>query len=549
MPQQQLNIQIKAPGFSGLNTQESPVGMGLEYASIADNCVIDEYGRIGTRQGFRQYSNDLDVSSIGVNPAVRTFEFVDIIGVSWLFVCSNGVIWVQNQESPYNLTPLPYIDSTVVSVTQNKWQMVGIGDRCYFVQEGLPILEFHAETQGTYPNYAGVTEMQTTHHNGQYPTGDFPNCATTAFGHLFVADFATDKGTIYYTGLNVGSELHWEGSINLTAVWPSGTDQIVAIKAHNNFLIIWGKRSIVVYSLEDPSVANASLVDTVEGIGCIARDSVCVIGRDVLFLDSTGVRSLGRTIQEKSMPIGDISYNVKKDIQKLLVAEDKKNIVAVFSPEDSLYFLMFPGQNTTYLFDTKSYLENGSFKTTRLPAKTMYCGIRTTNGSLFFGGIGGLYEYKGSYDSTSILGNSLVKPSLAIDATLGLQEVAFPISFKYWTQPQTFDAPSRIKFPKQIDITAIGGEALTLFLKWSFDYSSEVNQLSYTVEGGNPSFYGTSEFELAEFTANDNPDLWSPNLNLWGSGRVIKFGFETSVTGSPFSIQELNIQALLGRMI
>ena len=30
------------------------------------------------------------------------------------------------------------------------------------------------------------------------------------------------------------------------------------------------------------------------------------------------------------------------------------------------------------------------------------------------------------------------------------------------TQPQTFDAPSRIKFPKQINITAIGGEALTL---------------------------------------------------------------------------------------
>ena len=50
MAQPLQTITISAPGFFGINTQDSPIGLNPAFASIADNCVIDQYGRIGARR-------------------------------------------------------------------------------------------------------------------------------------------------------------------------------------------------------------------------------------------------------------------------------------------------------------------------------------------------------------------------------------------------------------------------------------------------------------------------------------------------------------------
>ena len=53
MAQQRQNIYIGAPGFRGLNTQDAPVGQDASFASIAENAVIDSFGRIGSRKGVK----------------------------------------------------------------------------------------------------------------------------------------------------------------------------------------------------------------------------------------------------------------------------------------------------------------------------------------------------------------------------------------------------------------------------------------------------------------------------------------------------------------
>jgi len=58
MAQQLQNITVAAPGFFGLNTQDSPVGGNPSFASVADNCVIDQLGRIGARQGWEAVSTN-----------------------------------------------------------------------------------------------------------------------------------------------------------------------------------------------------------------------------------------------------------------------------------------------------------------------------------------------------------------------------------------------------------------------------------------------------------------------------------------------------------
>ena len=46
---QLLSSSIAAPGFFGLNTQESSITLSSGYALQADNCVIDNFGRLGSR--------------------------------------------------------------------------------------------------------------------------------------------------------------------------------------------------------------------------------------------------------------------------------------------------------------------------------------------------------------------------------------------------------------------------------------------------------------------------------------------------------------------
>ena len=77
----------------------------------------------------------------------------------------------------------------------------------------------------------------------------YGNEVLAAYGRLWTADFATDKSTVYWSDLLIGHD--WlggtSGSINLSKVWPDGHDEVVALSAHNNKLIIFGQRSIVVY--------------------------------------------------------------------------------------------------------------------------------------------------------------------------------------------------------------------------------------------------------------------------------------------------------------
>jgi len=187
------------------------------------------------------------------------------------------------------------------------------------------------------------------------------------------------------------------GSIDVSKVWADGSDSITALAAHNNFLIIFGKRQILVYQgASDP--ATMSLADTVVGIGCIARDSVQSTGSDLLFLSDSGVRSFRRTIQEKSIPITDISKNVRSTLDSFVLSE-VGHITSVYSPEDAFYLLQLPTSEQTYCFDTRTPLENGAYRVTAWNGINPQCMMRSIDGDLHFGKELGVARYKGYQDN------------------------------------------------------------------------------------------------------------------------------------------------------
>jgi hypothetical protein len=550
MAQPQNNVSITAPGFAGLNTQDSPLDMDPSFASVADNCTIDNYGRISSRRGFQYVTANPDI--LTDNPIRTLAEFVnEIDGETTLFACGNNAIYIQELETP----PLDLTAQVLPEVpTGDDWQIVQFNNKMYFTQsghnplvwtpvDGVTPASFDLLIYNTGPDVINAVDGQ-------------PNCCHAAFGRLWLGDFDANSTVVAWSGILNGEQ--WDsggaGTMQTSEYWPSGYDEVTALAAHNNFMVIYGLNNILLYQTTSDVVNTLTLVDTIEGIGCLARDSVVPTGTDFMFIDSTGVRSLNRTIQEKSVPIGDISMNVRNEFQMALRIEPNKDIKAVYHNEDSFYSCFLPSNPKTYVFDTWNPLPTGAARASVWTNIIVRCGVRTRVRQTYFGGTGGVFNYAGAEDVV-LTGTS---PTY-------VEEIQ-SIPMRYFTHPMDFGSAANLIFPKQVDVTLIGGLTGDLAIQWAYDYKSEVDSKSQPISATtNPSYFNATLItEGAEWSDPINSPAtvgqigyWTGEIdsinqlkyNIWGSGRNVRIGFATDIVGSTVSIQELNVQVLQGRIL
>jgi hypothetical protein len=63
------SYSLSAPGFYGLNTEDSPLSLESGFALVATNVILDQYGRIGARKGWTRVnssSGNLGANDVGV---------------------------------------------------------------------------------------------------------------------------------------------------------------------------------------------------------------------------------------------------------------------------------------------------------------------------------------------------------------------------------------------------------------------------------------------------------------------------------------------------
>ncbi len=514
MAQQLQNITIASPGFAGLNTQDSPISVDPSFAAIADNCVIDKLGRIGARKGWETVTTN-GSSVLGSSRGIETiFEFVDASGDKRVISAGNNKIFL-GTTTLADITPSSY------TPTANNWKCVAIDNHMHMVQSG------HEPLIGSDHTGSFVLETISDH---QHTTGTMPqgNEILAAFGRLWVADIVGNKSTIYWSGLTPNTA-HWTGtgtgSLDLTQVWPSGYDEIVALTAHNDFLIIFGKKSIVVYS-GATSPDSMALVDTIDGVGCIARDSVQRTGTDVLFLSDSGLRSFGRVIQEKSLPMRDISKNVRNDLMALVDVQALP-IKSLYSASEAFYLLSLPSSNTVYCFDMRGPIDqSGAHRATTWSEIDPVSLGKLEDGTIYIGKSTGLVKYAGYKDGT---------------ATYQL---------RYFSNPTDFGSASNLKFLKKFNLTIVGAHGTDITLNWGYDYTSSYNKQAFTFSAGNTiAEYGVAEYAIGEYSGSVDALLNTPSVNTGGSGSVVTIGIEAQINDVPFSIQKIDIHALLGRLI
>jgi len=499
MAKELQSIAIQAPGFYGLNTQDSPTSLPEQFALVAENCVIDQFGRIGARKGWAYQT------TTGGDSLVSIGEFIKSDGTTEIISSSATAIY-KGTTTLTDITPASH------TVSDGLYDHATLNGVHFLFREGSdPIY------------YDGTTCDEVSAHidySGTVPAG---NIVQSGFGRLWVAKTSANNSTVYWSDLLTGFK--WDtgssGSIDVSKVWPDGSDEITALAVHNGILAIFGKRQILLYSgADDP--ATMKIADTVVGIGCIARDSIQVTGTDLIFLSDSGVRSLKRTIQEKSAPMTDISKNVRTELTTYLLAESQ-NIFSVYSPEEAFYLLHLPTTNITYCFYMRTPLQDGAHRATQWDSIQPQAFCRTRDGDLLLGKTLGIAKYTGYDDNGS----------------------AYQMA--YFTNYIDFGAPSNLKLLKNLKITVIGGSATDIVLNWGYDYSYNYKKKRFTLSTQVIAEYNIAEYNIGEFNAGVLVNR--PNVNASGGGQVVQLGIEAEVNGAQVSIQRLTAQATIGRTI
>ena len=535
------NVSIGSPGFLGLNTQDSGINLESGYATVATNCIIDKFGRLGARKGWELLTTSTPIT-LG-EEVESIFEFKDVDGSTTRLSAADGKLL----EGPGTQTEVSVYESdetTVVSTsfTGNRWQFAslleGTGSTAdsYAVaaQRGNPLLVYRRKSHSgdyIFQRIGSGAGYGYGHAPSGIASGSFdPDCALSAFGRIWVAGLTSNQSTIYYSALSNPADFNASGSgvLDISTV-VGGNDSIVALAQHNNFLIIFCQHHIIVYEGAG-SPSTMTLADVIRGVGCVARDSVQATGNDLIYLSNSGVRSFNRTIQEKSMPMRELSLNIRDDIVGYLAVETMNNIRSVYYENEAFYLLMLPGSRIMIYFDMRTALPNGAARATNWKTTdgTIFkASCNTQDRKLLLGVPDGIAEYKDYLDNSSTY------------------------EFEYLTTSSDLGAPTQNKFLKRAELMVIGSGEQDFTFRYGYDYTLNLNTTTISRDFGvtNLSRYNKGYLYNVAKYSSVGIGIQKIRIPLGGSGKVVQFGINSTINDEPLSIQKIDTYLKTGKTI
>jgi len=362
-------------------------------------------------------------------------------------------------------------------------------------------------------------------------SGEFkPTCGTGFYGRLWLGGVAEEKDVLHYSALLDGDDFTLRsggGAFDLKNVW--GTDKITAIAPFYGQLAVFGENNIALYSRPD-SVFDMQLSEVIRGVGCIARDSVQAIGDDLVFLSSTGLRSLARTSEKDKVPLTDLSVNIKDSLIRNLA--QTKRITSGYIENEGVYILTFPSINLTYVFDFKHLTPNAAprittwtFANKKHPTTITYTSLF---GMLVGQADGGIAEYTGYYDTEASFAT--------VNNVAQVVQASSPYTSEFATVWLNLGESVQASLLKRLFMTLEGGSGSTLFLKWYKDFSITASRVTTLIL--NPRTIGLNSI-WGKSPGTGNVPIVQPLSTLYGSHPVTTLTVGSLVVGSYYAIANL----------
>jgi len=473
MSNKMLPMSVPKVGVYGLNKQNEDSLLPLGWATIADNLVFNERGTLESRKGLsKQFS-----TSYGE------------IGSLYYYIDSNEktVIIFAAGSKIYKLSGSTVTDITGTGIcTANNWQFVTFNGKCLGYQSGHAPIELDSTTSTFHP----ATGVQ---YNG--------SMALSAFGRVWTVY----QDVLYHTDLLINdydaTATTTGGLYSLKEYWPNGQDTATALYEWNNYILVFGKQSILVYANGDDVHNTFVISEAIVDVGCISRDSIQAAGKDVIFLSNGGVKSLGKILTEKSLPMNDVSVNIKDYTVSLAQAEsDASQIKSVYSQKDGFYLLTFPSSDKTLVFDISVPLKQGIYRCTDWSVAFTDMAV-DFDSNLYLAKDGLVHSYTGYTDNNS----------------------SYTINYEGVWYDYGDELSVYTKIPKKMSAFIGGTDNDSVMVKWYFDFDD--TQYTETV------------------SILDN----KVHTPMMGSGEIMKAGFSATISGSEKSLKKYNVFAKIGK--
>jgi len=515
MAKPQTPFSIVAPGSLGLNTKQAALDLGPAWATDIKNAVIATDGTIAARKGWVK---TFDTPLTGTPDVKAIHEYIDSTGTSRIIFAAGNKIY-ENENNPVDVT------GTIPTPTGDDWKFVTFNNKCLGVQKNHCLIV--KEDGGDFE------EVDTD------KVCSSPYEILSAWGRVWLV--SSDKQTIAYSDL-LQEDTYTGGSsgvLNMQTVWSEGSDEIVALAEFNNLLVVMGKRQVVLFQGgEDPN-NELAIVDIINNVGCIARDSVQNLGADVLFLSEDGVISVARNLDTGSLPISNVTDNVSNSFSLIVRSENPDDIKSVYDVENGFYLVTFPTSNRVYYLSFR-YLTDQNRETEDITVKariskpriTFWTDITPTafhytqDGRILLGKEGLIGRYDGYLDNG--------------------EEYDFEMKTGWFSGEGEIGTTKKIF--KQASHVIRAGFSVVLVFEWYYDYQavgygSGVKEIEANAA---PSEYGIAEYGLSEYTANNFVSTLVYNMS--GSGKTFRLGYKARINGSNLELQRTELFMKTGKI-
>ena len=561
-------LVLDSIGVYGLNRQSSAASLPPQWLTTANNIMLDEKGRVSTRKGIKQITNNVWTGNLtNGKPTTNTLtvkslgEYRSATGATTLFAGAGANVYKINiSNTPYTLDVQSFAGGT--TKTDGNWQFTNFNNQFYGTQAGNKPINYSGsawldlEDVASYAAPAGVTTFT-------------PSCLLGEYGRLWVGNIGENRDVVYYSDLLIGHKFQGgsSGAIDLKGVWAG--DEIVSINSFMGKLVIFGKHNIVVYDgpwdVALTSNSTFRLNEVIEGVGCVARDSIQLIGDDIVFLSASGVRSLSRTMVQDKMTLTDLSLAVKDEVRTNIVTGNMASVKAQYDLSTGSYLLGFPDKNIVYVFDFKSQTPDGvpRITTWNFESKKNPRSFLSTDTNLYLG-LGAL-DYEGrvaiyddyydveKLDVTAAYANQTVCTAAGHIWESGTSKCFQDIDNTYQSDFKTtwldFEQPGISKFLKRFLGIWSGGKNMNVTLNWFRDYNINPTSANFTLDpttGGVNSLWGIGKYASAKYAPAFQPTEYKVSMSK--AAKVVRLQVIQTVKGFKASLQNITIWAKQGKI-
>ena len=368
--------------------------------------------------------------------------------------------------------------------------------------------------------YDGTSYTQITDANA--PTD--PKYASEFQSHMFLAGGSSNPSLVYFSAPLDESDFsiaNGAGTINVGF-------EVVQLKKFRDQLFVFGTNNIK--KIIGSSIADFTVEEVTEDLGCIASDSVIEIGGDLLFLGPDGLRPVSGTDRIGDVELETVSKAIQSIITDVATDQDLDGLSSVVIRQKSQFRIFFSASESTGVIGALKQNSGGiGFEFGQLLGITATCADS---------GYIGQEEYVLHGDSS---GN--VHRQESGNDFNGLEVFSlFQTPYFHMGDPEL-----RKNFLKVSTYLRSEGDselAMSAVYDYEDQFVSNPRDFTVTTEGA-AAFYNEAVFDGSGVIYDGNP---SPvvKTNISGSGTSISLRYVTNDTNPSHSIQGLVLLFGLG---